>query len=68
MNIMDIESIGELGQYIDALYVAKFVKMMLEVAEDGFGEVTMKVSINNGKIKVVSVNKNQVYSLAGLQK
>ncbi len=53
-------------QYVDALYLAKFIAAMLEVMQDGYGEVNMKLTIRGSKVKAVSVSKTQSFDLEHL--
>lgn len=57
---------NKVEKYVDALYLAKFIAAMLEVMQDGYGEVNMKLTIRGSKVKAVSVSKSQNYDLEHL--
>lgn len=56
-----------IGQYLDAIYIAKFLKLLREIMEDGYGEVNMKIIVQKGKVKAVHVDSSQSYNLASLE-
>lgn len=59
---------SDIGRYVDAIYIAKFIGALLEVMEDGFGDINMKITVKGGKIKMVSVAKSHNYDLEHLSR
>jgi hypothetical protein len=57
-----------IGQYFDVLMLGKYVELVAQALSDGYGEVLMKSTIKNGKIKILTLTKTQTIDVDGLSK